>query len=239
MLEVIGRGAVTVIDGRHLTSNAYLAQRTAPLLVSGATLHVLPAGSRFDLARRVLLTHDEQLPDAEVAESRAAENDLRLLARRSPPRASRPVRTLAAASIAPALNQSDLDGHGGSGPGLQHGLEAVEHPDPAVLDRPRRSAGSPPARSGRGGRGSNPRRPTRRSTPPCRGGSAASSASYSTCQVWTNRPGRSPSGGCISTIRPSIASRPSAMTVRKAWPATGGSTYDVAVEASGASTPTR
>ena len=80
-LEVIGRGAVTVIDGQHLTSNAYLAQRTAPLLVSGATLHVLPAGSRFDLARRVLLTHDEQLPDAEVAEARAAENDLRLLAR--------------------------------------------------------------------------------------------------------------------------------------------------------------
>ncbi len=80
MLEVIGRGAVTVIDGGQLTSNAYLAQRSAPLLVSGALLHVLPAGSRFDLARRVLLTHDEQLPDVEVAESRAAENDLRLLA---------------------------------------------------------------------------------------------------------------------------------------------------------------
>lgn len=80
VLEVIGRGAVTVIDGGQLTSNAYLAQRSAPLLVSGALLHVLPAGSRFDLARRVLLTHDEQLPDVEVAESRAAENDLRLLA---------------------------------------------------------------------------------------------------------------------------------------------------------------
>jgi cyanophycinase len=81
VLEVIGRGAVTVIDGRHLTTNAYLAQRTAPLLVSGATLHVLPSGSRFDLAHRVLLTHDEQLPDAEVVESRAAEHDLRLLAK--------------------------------------------------------------------------------------------------------------------------------------------------------------
>ena len=41
-LEVVGRGAVTLIDGRHLISNAFAAQRTAPLLVSGAVLHVLP-----------------------------------------------------------------------------------------------------------------------------------------------------------------------------------------------------
>ena len=81
VLEVIGRGSVTVIDGQNLISNAYLAQRSAPLLVSGAILHVLPAGSRFDLSSRALLTHHEQQPDAEVAEARAAENDLRLLAR--------------------------------------------------------------------------------------------------------------------------------------------------------------
>ena len=48
-LEVVGRGAVTVVDGTHLVSNAYTAKRTAPLLVSGAIVHVLPAGSRFDL----------------------------------------------------------------------------------------------------------------------------------------------------------------------------------------------
>ena len=80
-LEVVGRGAVTVVDGTHLISNAYTAQRTAPLLVSGATVHVLPAGSRFDLSRRVLVQHLESLPDAEVAELRAAESDLRRLAR--------------------------------------------------------------------------------------------------------------------------------------------------------------
>ncbi len=80
LLEVVGRGAVTVIDGRQLTSNAFAAKRTAPLLVSGAVLHVLPAGSRFDLARRVLLAHTEAQPDEEVAEVRAAERDLRLLA---------------------------------------------------------------------------------------------------------------------------------------------------------------
>jgi len=32
-LEVIGRGAVTVVDGQHLVSNAFAAKRTAPLLV--------------------------------------------------------------------------------------------------------------------------------------------------------------------------------------------------------------
>ena len=80
-LEVIGRGAVTVVDGQDLISNAYLAKRTAPLLVSGAKLHVLPTGSRFDLERRALIVHTEQLPDVEVAEARAAEEDLRVLAR--------------------------------------------------------------------------------------------------------------------------------------------------------------
>src|SRR3954454_7837489 len=39
-LEVIGRGAVTVIDGQNMVSDAFLAKRTTPLLVSGAVLHV-------------------------------------------------------------------------------------------------------------------------------------------------------------------------------------------------------
>jgi cyanophycinase len=80
VLDVVGRGSVTIVDGRSVISNAYLAQRTAPLLVSGATLHVLPAGSRFDLEERALLVHTEQLPDVEVTEARAAEEDLRRLA---------------------------------------------------------------------------------------------------------------------------------------------------------------
>ncbi|HSU35989.1 MAG TPA: cyanophycinase [Propionibacteriaceae bacterium] len=79
-LEVVGRGAVTLIDGRHLNSNAFAAQRTAPLLVSGAVLHVLPSGSHFDLVTRTLIAHQTTLPDHEVLESRAAEADLRKLA---------------------------------------------------------------------------------------------------------------------------------------------------------------
>jgi cyanophycinase len=79
-LEVIGRGAVTVVDGQHLVANAYAAKRTAPLLVSGVVLHVLPTGSQFDLATRTLTAYQTPVPDEEVLEVRAAEADLRTLA---------------------------------------------------------------------------------------------------------------------------------------------------------------
>ena len=79
-LEVVGRGAVTVVDGQHVVANAYAAQRVAPLLVSGAVLHVLPAGSQFDLDARLLVAHVTPVPDAEVVQARAAESDLRTLA---------------------------------------------------------------------------------------------------------------------------------------------------------------
>jgi cyanophycinase len=79
-LEVVGRGAVTLVDGRSLLSNAHRAQRTAPLLMSGAVLHVLPAGSVFDLTTRTLVAHAEPIADAEIEDARAAEADLRKLA---------------------------------------------------------------------------------------------------------------------------------------------------------------
>ena len=75
-LEVIGRGAVTVVDGQNLISNAFVAKRTSPLLVSGAVLHVLPAGGQFDLTTRTLLAHQTAVPDPEVLEVRAAEAEL-------------------------------------------------------------------------------------------------------------------------------------------------------------------
>jgi cyanophycinase len=80
-LDVIGRGAVTVIDGQNLISNAFVAKRTSPLLVSGAVLHVLPAGSQFDLTTRTLLAHQTAVPDPEVLEARAEEAELRGVAR--------------------------------------------------------------------------------------------------------------------------------------------------------------
>lgn len=54
-LEVLGRGAVTVLDGALAVTNLDRAKRTDPLLVSGVTIHSLPAGARFDLVDRVLL----------------------------------------------------------------------------------------------------------------------------------------------------------------------------------------
>jgi cyanophycinase len=76
-LTVVGRGAVTVVDGQHLVSNAFAAKRTTPLLMSGAVIHILPAGSQFDLISRTLLAHETAVPDPEVLEARAAEAEVR------------------------------------------------------------------------------------------------------------------------------------------------------------------
>ena len=54
-LEVLGKGAVLIVDGRHIESNAYDARRSQPLMVSGAVVHTLPAGYRFDLNERRLM----------------------------------------------------------------------------------------------------------------------------------------------------------------------------------------
>jgi cyanophycinase len=55
VLEVMGRGAVTVVDGSNVVSDAYEVHQHRPILVSGAVLHSLPPGYRFDLAKRILL----------------------------------------------------------------------------------------------------------------------------------------------------------------------------------------
>jgi cyanophycinase len=55
-LEVIGRGAVTIVDGAHVRTDAYRGKGYKPLMVSGAVLHSLPAGYGFDLRSRRLLT---------------------------------------------------------------------------------------------------------------------------------------------------------------------------------------
>lgn len=81
MLEVVGRGAVTIVDGLDMTSNAHEAQRTAPLLVSDARLHVLPAGAKFDLMKRGLVMTDAVVDPEEAEELEVAGADLSLLAR--------------------------------------------------------------------------------------------------------------------------------------------------------------
>jgi cyanophycinase len=55
VLEVVGRGAVTIVDGSHARTDAYQGKGHRPLMVSGVVLHSLPAGYWFDLRARKLL----------------------------------------------------------------------------------------------------------------------------------------------------------------------------------------
>jgi cyanophycinase-like exopeptidase len=52
---VIGRSSVTIVDGTNMTSDIFQVKGHAPITVSGAVLHVLTAGRRFDIGRRVML----------------------------------------------------------------------------------------------------------------------------------------------------------------------------------------
>ena len=59
LLEVVGRGCVFVVDPARVVTDAHLAEHGAPLLVSGAVVHTLPAGAHFDLVDRRLLSFQE------------------------------------------------------------------------------------------------------------------------------------------------------------------------------------
>jgi cyanophycinase len=58
--EVIGRGAVTVVDGSHVVTDAFQTKGHRPMMVSGAILHSLPSGYRFDLRARALIAMAEE-----------------------------------------------------------------------------------------------------------------------------------------------------------------------------------
>jgi cyanophycinase len=66
-LEVIGKGAVTIVDGSEVATDAHNAKGHRPMMVSGASVHALPAGYRFDLRARTLL------PSLEDEEREASE----------------------------------------------------------------------------------------------------------------------------------------------------------------------
>ena len=63
---VHGRSTAFVIDCSSAVTYAPDARRYAPLLVSGAVVHALPAGSTFDLATRRLAGFVEQHPDTVI-----------------------------------------------------------------------------------------------------------------------------------------------------------------------------
>jgi len=54
-MEVVGKGAVTVLDGSSIQTDAHQAKGHRPIMISGAVVHSLPDGSWFDLRARTLL----------------------------------------------------------------------------------------------------------------------------------------------------------------------------------------
>ncbi|MGH2686186.1 MAG: cyanophycinase [Actinomycetota bacterium] len=66
-LEVIGRGAITVVDGSMVTTDAHHIKGHRPMMVSGAAVHALPSGYGFDLRGRTLIDPNEA-EEAEASE---------------------------------------------------------------------------------------------------------------------------------------------------------------------------
>jgi cyanophycinase len=52
ILDVIGRGSITIVDGSASETDAWDVRGHRPLMISNVVLHSLPAGYRFDLRRR-------------------------------------------------------------------------------------------------------------------------------------------------------------------------------------------
>lgn len=78
---VVGRGAVTVLDGTHMTTDAFAAKEHRPILASGVLLHSLPAGARFDLTDRRLLPPAVEVDPSEADELAVVNSDLAQMAR--------------------------------------------------------------------------------------------------------------------------------------------------------------
>jgi cyanophycinase len=80
-LEVIGRGSVTIVDGSHVVTDSFNTKGHRPRMVSGAVLHSLPAGQRFDLVARKLLSPVEPAPERKGRTKTAPPADVRKLVR--------------------------------------------------------------------------------------------------------------------------------------------------------------
>ncbi len=63
---VHGKGGVHILDCRAAITDAPDARTGAPLLVSNAVVHSLPAGATFDLEKLVLLDFVERHPDPDI-----------------------------------------------------------------------------------------------------------------------------------------------------------------------------
>jgi cyanophycinase len=70
VMEVIGRGSITVVDGSASETDAWEIRGHRPLMISGVVLHSLPSGYRFDLRRRTRVAAPNlQVIQGEIASS--------------------------------------------------------------------------------------------------------------------------------------------------------------------------
>lgn len=74
-MAVLGSGSVYVVDARSARSDAHEARRDAPLMISGAVVHSLPYGSRFDLHAAELTGFVEMHPEVAVVTSPSDDYD--------------------------------------------------------------------------------------------------------------------------------------------------------------------
>jgi cyanophycinase len=81
-VEVVGSGAVFVVDAGQATTNGHEAAPGAPVLISGAVVHTLPAGAHFDLVDRRLSGFVERRPDRRIATSQRDRDEATAHARR-------------------------------------------------------------------------------------------------------------------------------------------------------------
>ncbi|HEX6888018.1 MAG TPA: cyanophycinase [Candidatus Nanopelagicales bacterium] len=79
-LEVLGKGSVFLVDMRAALTDAAVARGTAPLMISGAMVHFLPSGARFDLTSRTLVSYRDQ--SAEEPAEPEPSHDLARISRR-------------------------------------------------------------------------------------------------------------------------------------------------------------
>ena len=84
VMEVLGKGSVTILDPARLQTDAYEVKRHRPMMVSGVVLHSIPPGYRFDLRKRRLLAPLRPISatDRDLAKLATASNVTRKLIRR-------------------------------------------------------------------------------------------------------------------------------------------------------------
>jgi cyanophycinase len=60
VMEVLGRHSVTVVDGTNIVSDIHRVKAYGAITVSGAIIHVLAAGNRFDMVERRLIPAESE-----------------------------------------------------------------------------------------------------------------------------------------------------------------------------------